>query len=219
MKNLAPEDVQKSDISGRNAISYAAEQSLLPVVRKLWKSRISVAQRDINGRNAISWAVSRPSRVAQKDEENTVLQFLVGKCPQDADVKDNSGWAPLAWALDRPGDLNSLKVLVEIGGVDVNQQDQSERPVLSWAANEGFEDTIRYLLHIPGIIKNLQDFTSCTPISCAAGSGSISVLRVLLNSEGIDPRISDNQGRSPLDRARMNHHDESVQELGYLNLT
>ena len=153
LKNLAPEEAQSSDSSGRNAISYAAERSILPIVKRLWRSQISVSQRDESGRNAISWAVNRPSAVARKDEENTVLQFLVGKCPQGADEKDNSGWAPLAWTLDLPGDLTSVKILVEVGGVDVNQRDSSGRPVLSWAASEGLEDISRYLLQVPGIKK------------------------------------------------------------------
>jgi ankyrin repeat domain-containing protein 50 len=109
---------------------------------------------------------------------------------------------------------------VEFGGVDVNQQDQtSGRPVLSWAASEGFEGITRYLLQIHGIKKNLRDFTGRTPIFYAAGRGSPSILRLLLNIEGIDPSISDHQGRSPFDWVRLNHHDESVQELTFLDLT
>lgn len=220
LKNLAPEEARSSDNSGRNAISYAAERSLLPIVKRLWRSQISVSQRDETGRNAISWAVSRPSTVAQKNKENTVLQFLVGKCPQEADIKDNFGWTPLAWTLDRPGDLISVKILVEVGGVDVNQQDRtSGRPVLSWAASEGFEDITRYLLQVPGIKRNLRDFTGRTPISYAAGNGSVNVLRLLLNSPGINPYSTDDQNRSPLDWARLNHHDDIVRELSILNPT
>jgi ankyrin repeat domain-containing protein 50 len=219
LKNLAPEEAQCPDSSGRNAISYAAERSLVPIVKRLWRSQISASQRDQNGRNAISWAVSRPSTVAQKDEENTVLQFLVEKFPHEVDVKDNFGWTPLAWALDRPGDLTSVKILVEVGGVDVNQQDQSGRSVLSWAASGGFEDITRYLLQVPGIKQNLRDFTGRTPISHAAGNGSFNELRLLLNSRGIDPYITDDQDRSPLDWARLNHHEEVVQELSFLDST
>lgn len=155
LKNLASEEAQSSDSSGRNAISYAAERSILPIVKRLWRSQISVSQRDCSGRNAISWAVNRPSAVARKDEENTVLQFLVWKCPQGADEEDNFGWTPLAWTLDLPGDLTSVKILVEVGGVDVNQRDSSGRPVLSWAASQGLEDISRYLLQVPGIKENL----------------------------------------------------------------
>ena len=219
MNNLDAEEAQSPDNSGRNAISYAAERGVLPIVKRLWKSRISVAQRDASGRNAISWAVSRSSVIAQKDEENSVLQFLVQKCPQEADIKDKYGWTPIAWALDRPGDLNSMKILVEEGEVDINQQDQSGKPLLSWAASEGFEDITCYLLQVPGIKKNLQSFTGRTPISFAAGSGSVSVVRLLLNSQGVDPNILDNQRRSPLDWARLNHHDEIVQELIVLEST
>lgn len=217
LKTLAPEEVTSPDSSGRNAISYAAERSLLPIVRKLWKAQVPVSQRDETGRNAISWAVGRPSAVTRKDEENEVLQFLVRKYPQEADVKDNFGWTPLAWAFNRPGDLTSVKILVNVARVDVNQQDQtSGRPVLSWAASEGFLDIACYLLEVPGIDKNLRDFTGRTPLSYAAANGSVSVLRVLLDSLDIDPSITDDQGRSPLDWATLNHHDEVVQELGFL---
>jgi ankyrin repeat domain-containing protein 50 len=219
LKNLAPEEAQCPDSSGRNAISYAAERSLVPVVKRLWRSQISVSQRDQNGRNAISWAVSRPSTVAQKDEENTVLQFLVEKCPHEVDVKDNYGWTPLAWAIDRPGDLTAVKILVEVGGVDINQQDHSGRSALSWAASEGAEDITRYFLQVPGIKQNLRDFTGRTPLSHAAGSGSFNELRLLLNSRGIDPYITDDQDRSPLDWARLNHHEVVVRELGFLDST
>ena len=219
-KILTPEQMQSSDNSGRNAISYAAERSILPMVKRLWRAHISVSQSDENGRNAVSWAVSRPSLVAQKDVENTVLQFLVGKCPQEADVKDKFGWTPLAWALDRPGDLKSVKVLVEIARVDVNQQDEtSGRPILSWAASEGYEDITLYLLQVPGIKKNLQDFAGRTPVSYAAGSGSLAVLELLLKSQGVDPSMPDHQGRSPLDWARINCLEENARQLGFHELT
>ncbi|MCJ1293322.1 hypothetical protein MMC34_004876 [Xylographa carneopallida] len=219
LKNLAPKEAQRPDLSGRNAISYAAERSVLPIMKRLWRAQIPVSQRDENGRNAISWAVSRPSKVAEKDKENTVLRFLARKCPQDADVRDTCGWTPLAWALDRPGDLTAVKILVEVGGVDVNRQDDSGRAALSWAASEGFEDICRYLLQVPGIQANLQDRTGRTPLSYAAANGFVDVLRLLLGTRGVDPGIADDRGRSPLDWARLHGHDEFVQALGILEPT
>ncbi len=213
LREISREDMQSFDSSGRNAISYAAEQSSLQVVKRLWRSQISVSHRDATGRNAISWAVSRPSRKIQIHERNSVLKFLIQQNPREADKRDKFGWTPLAWALDRPGYIDYIRILVETGEIDINQRDESGSPALAWAASEGFEDITRYLLLVPGIEKNLQDFAGRTPISHAAGGGSLGVLRLLIDDQDIDPGITDHQGRSLQDWARLNNRDEAVEFL------
>ncbi|MGO8610154.1 hypothetical protein ACC848_45220, partial [Rhizobium johnstonii] len=54
----------------------------------------------------------------------SVLEYLIEKCPGEADSPDKNGWSPLAWASDRPGYPAAVRPLIEKGKADVKQRDQ-----------------------------------------------------------------------------------------------
>lgn len=212
--NISSLDLHTSDSTGRNAMSYATARGNLAIVRQLWLAKLSASQQDINGRNATSWAANSTAATTEDPSGNCALKFLVRKFPKSVDVKDKDGWTPLAWAMERPGYLNAVRILIEDGEADVNQQDETRgRPPLSWAASEGFEDIVKYLLQVTNINKNLQDFDGRTPISYAAGSGQLNVLKFLLEDKNVRPMLLDSSGRTAVDWAKLNHHDSVVQEL------
>lgn len=208
-------DVHLSDRYGRNAMSYAAEQATLPVIRRLFHAQVSIAQKDTDGRNAISWAAK--SLRATKDPDQygqCVLEYLIEKCPDEVDSRDKYGWSPLAWALDRPGYPETVRILIEKGRADVNQRDQtSGRSVLAWAASEGFAQIVNYLLGLTDVDKNATDNDGRSPLSYAAANGMIHVIELLLRDGEVRADLRDSKGRAPIDWARMNHHDAIVSLL------
>ncbi|KAK5062754.1 hypothetical protein LTR84_004829 [Exophiala bonariae] len=205
-------DLHLCDKSGRNAMSHAAQRTTIPVARRLFHAQVSIAQKDVKGRNAISWAAN--SSIATTDPDQCgrcVLGYLIEKCPGEVDSQDKDGWSPLAWALDRPGYPEAVRILVEKGKVDVNQRDQaSGRPVLSWAASEGFTQIVDYLLGLPHLDRNATDKDGRSALSYAATNGRIETVELLLRDSGVIKDLRDSKGRAPTDWARMNHQDEIV---------
>jgi ankyrin repeat protein len=115
-----------------------------------------------------------------------------------AGVPDNDGLISLAWAMDRPGYLDDVKTLIEVGGVRVNQQDRIRgRPVLSWAATEEYVEIVEYLLTVQGIEENLRDNDGRTPLSYAASNGRRDVVRILTKRDRHDACLPDSSGRTP----------------------
>ena len=207
-------NLHSTDIYGRNALSYAAAKGRLLIVQYLVRSKLSISQCDEKGRNAISWASNSAKAVATNHTGTSTLRYLIEKDKEAAKVKDEYGWAPLAWAMDRPGYLDAVRALVEVGGVDVNQPDETRgRTVLSWAATEGFVAIVEYLLTIPDIKENSTDGDGRTPISYAASNGRLDVVRILAKRKNLDFRLPDSSGRTPLDWAALNGEEEVVQVL------
>jgi ankyrin repeat domain-containing protein 50 len=207
-------DAKVADESGRNALSYAAAKGHLPIVRLLVQAKLRISDCDKDGRNAISWAANSAAATLRRREGVSVLTYLIKKDKMAASAADVSGWTPLAWAMEQPGYLDAVKALVEIGGVNVNQRDDTlGRPVLSWAATEGYLDIVTYLLEVPGIDENLADKEGRTPLSYAAANGRLEVVRMLVARENVDPHLADSKGRTPLKWAMQCGHESVVQEL------
>lgn len=205
-------DCKARDSFGRNPLSYAAEMGHLSTVQQLIQGGFPISQQDCKGRNAISWA-SNSAKASSGDR--CALRLLVKKDREAAGAEDESGWTPLAWAMDPPGYLNAVKILVEDGGVDVNHRDATgHRPALSWAAAEGFVEICEYLLTVPNIEPDLVNNYGRTPLSFAAACGRLEIVRLLLAQQGrVNARSVDSLGRTPVDRARLNGEDAVVREL------
>lgn len=203
-----------ADKCGRHALSYAAAKGHLPIVRLLVQAKLRISDCDENGRNAISWASNSAAAAVRNRDGKSVLTYLIKKDKTTVCAADVSGWTPLAWAMEQPGYLDAVKDLIELGGANVNQQDNTlGRPVLSWAATEGYVDIVRYLLEVPGIDVNLADGSGRTPLSYAASNGRLEVVRLLAAQEHVDPHLADSLGRTPATWASQCGHESVVQEL------
>jgi ankyrin repeat protein len=203
-----------TDFRGRNAMSHAAEGGDLRIVQLLWRRKISISDQDHDGRNAISWAANSARATKTHPDGRCALRFLVENSQHSVDLVDHNGWTPLAWAMDPPGYLEAVKILIGYGRVDVNQCDGTRgRPVLSWAASEGFLDITRFLLKTSGIKKNQMDHDGRTPISYAAGSGHIDIVNLLAEDSEVLLDMQDSAGRTALDWAVLGRHDAVAEKL------
>jgi hypothetical protein len=110
-----------------------------------------------------------------------------------------------------------VKALIEVGGVRVDQQGRTRgRPVLSWAATEGYVEIGEYLLTVQGIEENLRDNDGRTPLSYATSNGRLDVVKILTKRGRLDLRLPDSSGRTPRDWAILNGQEKVVQELKIL---
>jgi ankyrin repeat protein len=206
--------LKAQDRFGRNALSYAAQRGHVSIVQQLVEAGFPISQQDGRGRNAISWAANSADGSSGDQAGRCALRYLVEKEPGAASTADESDWAPLAWAMDRPGYLFAVKILVEVGRVDVNQRDNTGgRPVLSWAASEGFVEIVEYLLTVPTLEKDLADNYGRTALFYAAAHGRLEIVRLLAQQNGVNARSVDSSGRTAADWARWNGQEAVVREL------
>lgn len=207
------------DNQGRNAMSHAASRGNLLVVRRLFHAQCSVAAQDTTGRNAISWAAS--SNLASQRQGNakmSVLEYLVKKCPTDADIEDENGWTPLSWTLLPPSSLDAVKILVEKGGANVNKCDNpGGKSLLSWAASDGLLQIVQYMLQECDADPNAQDRDGCAPLTYAARSGRTDVVNLLLDDKRVIVDLCDNHGRTAEAWARLNSHHGIASQVSALS--
>ena len=206
-------EVDAVDIQGRNALSLAAQNGHLSVVRRLCHRGLSAEQRDLKGRNAVSWA-SNSAKSMTHNGSDSVLQYLVQRFPVAADTPDESGWTPLAWAMDPPGYVEAVKVLLQSGHVDANKRDGTYgRSILAWAASQGYRDIVQVLLNVPGIERNSLSSDGRSALSYAAANGMLEIVMLLLKDEEIVVNQKDSSGQSPLNWARLNNCTEIIEAL------
>jgi ankyrin repeat protein/nucleoside-triphosphatase THEP1 len=189
--------IGRKDSKGRTPISYAAQNGHHEVVRLLYNSQPKQALiQDHTGRNAYSWAADQPnSRVLS---ELLKLHHDRGDI-NGADVEDENGWAPLAWALNPPGFPENVRTLIESEEVDLNRKDKTEgRTPLSLAAAYGLTEIVGLLLSKKDIILDSKDVNGRTPLSYAAGRGNVGVISQLLPLKGVDINSTDKTGCTPL---------------------
>ncbi|KEF50806.1 uncharacterized protein A1O9_13142 [Exophiala aquamarina CBS 119918] len=206
-------DVHQIDRGGRNSVSHAAQHGHLEVVMHLVHADVAIGAEDITGRNAISWAANS-SEATRRGSDLSLLTYLVRTCPVAVDAHDECGWSALAWALDPPGHLQTIQVLIEQGRANVNQRDTiSGRSILASAAGQGHAEIVRYLLRSPNIDKNGRDWAGRSPLSHAAGQGMVATIEVLLQDREVVLDLQDERGRTPMDWARRSNHQAAVAQL------
>lgn len=167
---------------------------------------INPLDQDYDGRNAHSWAATQ--------RQSSVLRYLIKKCRQGADVPDRDGWTPLLWALDPPGYVENMLLLLQLGCVDVNRKDSIHgRTFLSWVTSYGYTQVARQVVLLKDVEIEARDVNGRTPLSEATASGSVEIVRLLIKTGKVDVNSRDKHGRTPLSWAVIEGHGEVVQLL------
>ncbi|ERF76714.1 hypothetical protein EPUS_02253 [Endocarpon pusillum Z07020] len=207
-------DLHVKDHAGRNAISLASQQGHLDVVRFLHHRKVDATSTDLHGRNSISWAAnSIKATESIDDSKESVLEYLVRKFPDAADAPDESGWSPLAWAVDTPGYPKSVQILLCCPCVDVNQRDAGGRCLLQWAASSDMKDIAKCLLQRSDIYVNSASNDGWTALFSAASNGKMETLKLILQHKDVDVHHRDSRGMTAADWARINNHLEILDLL------
>ncbi|KAI3011329.1 hypothetical protein CBS147352_1920 [Aspergillus niger] len=150
-------NVANRDGSGRDALSHAAEQGKVEMVRILIESgMVDIDGKDDQGRTAFSWAAG--------PDEHTL----------NHSPKPKQAWDDLQKEV--------MYVLLSTGCVDVNSRDGYQRTPLFWAVKENKPVAVDILLEASDTEVDCKSLTGKTPLSVAAVHGHVAMLRKLLQS-------------------------------------
>lgn len=166
-------NVANRDGSGRDALSHAAEQGKVEMVRILIESgMVDIDGKDDKGRTAFSWAAG-PDK------------YTLNHSP-----KPKQDWDELQKEV--------MYVLLSTGCVDVNSRDGYQWTPLFWAVKEDKPVAVDILLEASDTEVDCKSLTGKTPLSVAAVHGHVAMLRKLLQSGLADVNTQDKFGRTPL---------------------
>jgi len=198
----------KSDKEVFTAIYFASQNGHLDIVKYLVEEKgVDVNYRDEVGCTAI--------HAASVNGHLDVVKYLVGKGADVYSKCGEKGLTAIHYA-SLSGHLDIVKYLVEEKGVDVNCKDDIGTPLLHRAAAATSDNiaVVKYLVE-KGADVNCEDTNEATygytALHYAAGSESdnISVAKYLVE-KGADINHLGSDGRSPLDVARLAHHEEVI---------
>ncbi|KAL3442265.1 ankyrin repeat-containing domain protein [Aspergillus insuetus] len=215
-----PLGLDSKDLSGRTALSYAAEKGNPCTVKLLLKKGATADLRDVTGRTPLSWAAGSNNRLA--------LSGLSWHA--DIEAEDNCGMTPLSWAAangrfeavdwllgegltsitkDRSArvfkDLGAaFKFLWAKGQPFLSDDEPSGGTPLIWASSSGHLRVVEYLLGKNPPIEE-KDLNGRAALSWAAGNGHLAVVWSLLR-QGADPKATDKKKRDALMWAAAHGH-------------
>ncbi|KAG7424985.1 putative ankyrin repeat protein [Fusarium oxysporum f. sp. raphani] len=121
-------------------------------------------------------------------------------------LRDSHGMTALSYAAERGHEV-IVKLLLEMGKVDVNIQDKYGMTPLSRAARNGHEAIVKLLLEMGNVDVDIQDKDGTTPLSWAARNGHEAIVKLLLKMGKVNVDIQDEDGWTPLSWAARNGYE------------
>eukprot|EP00906_Rhabdomonas_costata_P034206 RCo048159 len=185
-------DLRMCNEVGQNAVSVAAENGHLEMLKFLRKSGVSGSALDHHGQSSAHWAAH--------NGHTAILQYLKEKYA-DLDLlslKSKAGWTPLHCAAVQ-GHLDIVRLLVEEWDVDPGILTATGRSSLSLAAEAGHLRTVEvlYELWLPPDKGRDVDEDGCTPLHYAARMNHTAVVQ-LLCKQGFSVDDRDKWGNTAL---------------------
>ena len=128
-----------------------------------------------------------------------------------------AGGATALWEAAYGGDVECLRLLLAIDGINVNQaksmlQSTGTTPLFV-ACQQGHETCVRLLLAAAGTDQNQARDTGCTPLAMACQQGHEACVRLLLAAEGTKANAPRKGGVTPLHRACRKEGNPAVAAL------
>ena len=193
---------------GSTPLHLAAEDGYLDIVRYLVENGANKDERTTDNHT--------PLHLAVEDGHLEVIRYLLeAGARNDETTGDIDGFTPLHWAC-QDGNLDLIGVMLEKrANIDQPQTENGLTP-LHLAADQGDLELARFLLEAGA---NRAVATSKTdggyiPLHTAAYYGHLDMVRLLV--EGADPTICDSSGKTALDWAQENNHEDVIQFLSEL---
>jgi len=153
-----------------------------------------------NGHTALHKAVTgNNTRIAEA--------LLKGPIPADANMATSGGSTPLHIAVDS-GNLDMVKLLTSIEGIDTNSVDLSQNTPLHRAAEKGHPEIITHLIQEGSAEVNATSKDGNTPLHLAAAMENMEATKALLEAGDIQASSVNLDGISPLSAAKMTANTE-----------
>ncbi|RYP70906.1 hypothetical protein DL771_005156 [Monosporascus sp. 5C6A] len=194
----------KKDITGRNPLSYAAEQGHEAVARLLLDRGADVNAEDVNvdGETALI--------LAAKQGHEAVARLLLDRGAEVNAKSINSISETALIGAVRQGHEAVARLLLD-RGADINAEYWNYQTPLMLAAFEGHEAVVRLLLNC-GADVNTKNPYHQTPLMLAAKQGHEAVVRLLLD-RGADVNMKSRYDHTPLMLAAFKGHEAVVRLL------
>jgi ankyrin repeat protein len=97
----------------------------------------------------------------------------------------------------RRGHAAACKVLIEVGGADINTRCKDKYTPLHFAALSGSVDVCRLLLEAQAVMNDNENEMECTPLGFAANEGNVAAFRLLVE-HGADVNVESKLGFTAL---------------------
>ena len=85
----------------------------------------------------------------------------------------------------KDGNIEQVRKLLKIPGIDVNQADSNGNTALMWAAANGRQEVVKELLQNKKVDVNQADSNGNTALILAAGNGQQEVVKVIMAKLGL----------------------------------
>ena len=173
-------------------------------VELLLKNGCSLLTLDKDGRNPVSWAANGHNPLRKSDEQShlraEVCSMAASHDPASLDLPDVSGWTPLLWAVDPPGYLEVINVILGVpSSVDVNRRDRSDSTALHWAVRSNLSAIVERFLEQDDIDVLAVDENGRTALWHAARKGDYYMVIMLRTRARESVRLADKSGSFPID--------------------
>ena len=126
---------------------------------------------------------------------------------------ESDGTTPLIKAVGKKGDVNIVKVLLAVKGIDVNAATVKRVTPLLRASYYGHLGIVKVLLADPRINVNAATVKGVTALMSASLEGHLLVVKALLADPEIDVNAADNDGTTALMTASSKGYLEIVKAL------
>lgn len=122
-----------------------------------------------------------------------VARYLLANTSIDANARDGRGTTPLLGAVQGRGNLGIVRLLVEVGGADVNAREETRwtesdgSTALHHASRLGHADIVRYLVSLNGTEVERKAWLCSTPLHVAIEKSHADVVRILVTEGRAEP--------------------------------
>jgi ankyrin repeat protein len=109
--------------------------------------------------------------------------------------------------------IETFKLLLKYGGVDINSRNNRGKTALIHAAEERSGEMVRILLQEDGIDIHLKIGEGQTLVSWVAQQDEMKLLDILLGKDDVEIALEDDDGSTPLLLAALYNHKDIVERL------
>ncbi|XP_067653405.1 ankyrin repeat domain-containing protein 50-like [Haliotis asinina] len=196
-------DVSLVDRGGNNVLHYACDGGDVEMVKLI----LDLDVVDVNYRGHYS---RTPVMAAAVNGHWDVVEFLVGR-GADVSLVDRGGNNVLHYACYN-GDVETVKLILDLDVVDVNYRGHYSRTPVMAAALNGHRDVVEFLVG-RGADVSLVDGGGDNILHYACYNGDVEMVKLILDLDVVDVNYRGHYSRTPVMAAAVNGHWDVVEFL------
>jgi hypothetical protein len=204
------------DVLGRTVVHQAAHRGHNPVISKLSKYGLNLAQRCMNGLS--------PLHIVACQGHLDVVKNLMSLRPDLVNAPDSAGRTAF-WHAARGSQIRVMDMMCRRDDLNIDQKDRYLRSPMAVAAQDGRRDVVRYLLTRK--IRRMENRISPEaersadhlPLLLPSEAGQTRCVELLLEQCARSWRFGDDEYHIVLDLAKQRGDTKLAERLDYLQTT